>query len=108
MRRTLPIHVDTTTTRDSGRSRRRQLLRLLVVVILAELTCILPAQLAIRSTGESSPLVRRTRNFSLKAAPRAIPVVDLDLRRLTVTGIPGRRRAETGGDGRRRHGARGR
>ena len=29
-----------------------------------------------------------TRNFSPKAAPRARLVVDLDLRRLTVTGIP--------------------
>ena len=28
------------------------------------------------------------RNFSHSARPRAIPVVDLDLRRLTLTGIP--------------------
>ena len=41
-----------------------------------------------RYSGHRSVTPDGTRNFSPKAATRARPVVDLDLRRLTVTGIP--------------------
>ena len=84
LRLALDRPVDAPTTRDSSRSRRR---RLMVVVILAELTCILRTCTA-RYSGHGRVVPDGTRNFSPNAAMRARPVVDLDLRRLTVTGIP--------------------